>query len=79
MEDGDIGGSRGGEGGQGREGIEHPHCLVEEAVSEPTGSGPETLQPPPGRQQGEDIVGRVGIVTCDPGGSAGEAGVINVQ
>ena len=69
-------GSGWGQRGQSREGVEHPDCLVEETVLEPAGSGSETPQSPPRRQQVEEAVRWVGGVTCNPGGSAG---VINVQ
>ena len=68
-----------GEWGQSREKVEHPDCLVEKTVFEPTGFALETLQSPPRRQQAEETVRWVGGVTCNPGGFVGEAGVVNVQ
>ncbi len=67
-----------GEGGQGREGVQLPDSLVDEAVLQSVGPGLETPQSPPWWQQTEEAVCRVGGITCNVEGFAGETGAVDV-
>ncbi len=67
-----------GEGGQGREGVQLPDSLMYEAVLQSAGPGLKTPQSPPWWQQTEEAVCRVGGITCNAEGFAGETGAVNV-
>ncbi len=60
-----------GEGGQGREGVQLPDSLMYEAVLQSAGPRLETPQT-------EEAVCRVGGITCNAEGFAGETGAVNV-
>ncbi len=67
-----------GEGGQGREGVQLPDSLVDEAclsvcLSWLGDSSVSSLM-----VQTEEVVCRVGGITCNAEGFAGETGVVNV-
>ncbi len=68
----------GGGGGQGRERVQLPDSLVDEAVLQSVGPGLETPQSPPWWQQTEEAVCRVGGITCNVEGFAGETGAVDV-
>ncbi len=65
-------------GGQGREGVQLPDSLMDEAVFQSVGPGLETPQSPPWWQQTEEAVCRVGGITCNAEGFAGETGAVDV-
>ncbi len=67
-----------GEGGQGREGVQLPDSLMDEAVLQSAGPRLETTQSPPWWQQAEEAMWRVGGITCNAGGFAGETGAVDV-
>ncbi len=67
-----------GEGGQGREGVQLPDSLMDEAVLQSAGPRLETPQSPPWWQQTEEAVCRVGGITCNAEGFAGETGAVVV-
>ncbi len=67
-----------GEGGQGREGVQLPDSLMDEAVLQSVGPRLETPQSPPWWQQTEEAVCRVGGITCNAEGFAGETGAVDV-
>ncbi len=63
---------------QGREGVQLPDSLMNEAVLQSVGPGLETPQSPPWWQQTEEAVCRVGGITCNVEGFAGETGAVDV-
>ncbi len=63
---------------QGREGVQLPDSLMYEAVLQSAGPRLETPQSPPWWQQTEEAVCRVGGITCNAEGFAGETGAANV-
>ncbi len=68
---------RGGkEGGGGKDGREF--SLMDEAVLQSAGPRLETPQSPPSWQQTEEAVCRVGGITCNAEGFAGETGAVDV-
>ncbi len=67
-----------GEGGQGREGVQLPDSLMDKAVLQSAGPRLETPQSPPWWQQTEEAVCRVGGITCNAEGFAGETGAVDV-
>ncbi len=65
-------------GGGRRERVELPDSLMYEAVLQSVGPGLETPQSPPWWQQTEEAVCRVGGITCNAEGFAGETGAVDV-
>ncbi len=64
--------SKRGKGGQGREGVQLPESLMDEAAIRE-----ETVESPGQDQQTEEAVRRVGGITCNAEGFAGETGAVN--
>ncbi len=63
---------------QGREEVQLPDSLMDEAVLQSAGPRLETPQSPPWWQQTEEAVWRVGGITCNAEGFAGETGAVDV-